>query len=63
MFKGSTGKKMMIKQGYVPSTCILDDKIAGPLIYSEINKGRSPCWNCDMDRSVCHGQLKQNDKE
>ncbi len=60
MFEGPIGKKMMIEQGYVPSTCILDAKIAGPLIWSEINAGRSPCQRCNMDRNVCLGKAKQN---
>lgn len=46
----------MIDQGYVPSTCTMDDQIAGILIYSEISAGRSPCAGCNMDRSVCRGQ-------
>ena len=46
---------MMIDQGYVPATCTMDDRIAGPLIYSEISAGRSPCTGCHMDRSKCHG--------
>ena len=59
MFEGSIGKEMMIKQGYVPPNCTLDEKIAGPLIWSEINKGRSPCAGCNADRTVCGGQPKQ----
>jgi len=49
----------MIQQGYVPPTCTLDDNIAGPLIYSEIAAGRSPCWGCDMDMLMCKGQPKK----
>ena len=59
MFEGPIGKAMMIEQGYVPPTCTLDDKVAGPLIYSEISAGRSPCWGCNMDRAVCGGAPKQ----
>ena len=59
MFNGPIGKKMMIEQGSVPPECSLDDKIAGPLIWTEINAGRSPCWGCDGDRSTCHGKPKQ----
>jgi hypothetical protein len=59
MYGGPIGKQMMIQQGYVPATCTLDDKIAGPLIYSEISAGRSPCWDCNMDRSECNGQPKK----
>jgi len=58
MFEGQIGKDMMIKQGYVPSTCTLNPEIAGPLIYSEISKGNSPCAGCNMVREICKGQLK-----
>lgn len=61
MFAGQTGKDMMIKQGYVPPTCTLPVEIAGPLIYSEICKGRSPCWGCEADRSICKGQPKKQE--
>lgn len=61
MFEGPIGKQMMIEQGYVPPTCTLDDKMAGTLIWSEINKGRSPCWGCNGPRTECHGQPKQAD--
>ena len=56
MFEGKIGKDLMIQQGYVPSTCTLPDEYAGVLVYSEIKAGRSPCWGCNADRSVCHGQ-------
>ena len=59
MFEGQLGKTMMIKQGYVPGTCTLDPKIAGPLIWSEINKGNSPCDGCNADRVVCRGSRKK----
>lgn len=58
MFEGSIGKKMMIEQGYVPPTCTLDDKIAGPLIWSEVNAGRSPCDGCNTNRIECKGKAK-----
>jgi len=58
MFEGPIGKKMMIEQGYVPRSCTLDDRIAGPLIWAEINAGQSPCWGCNMDRLECGGQPK-----
>jgi len=58
MFEGPIGKDMMIKQGYVPPTCTLNDKVAGPTIWAEINAGRSPCWGCNMDRHLCQGQPK-----
>lgn len=65
-FEGPIGKKMMIQQGYVPPTCILPDECAGPLIYSEVSAGRSPCDGCNEDRSLCHGKPKKpevnNDK-
>lgn len=61
MFAGPVGKQMMIQQGYVPSTCTLDDQIAGPLIYSEVSKGRSPCAGCNETRSVCKGKPKDPD--
>lgn len=59
MFEGQFGKDLMIKQGYVPATCTLDPKIAGPLIMSEIRRGRSPCWGCNSDRTVCKGAPKR----
>jgi len=58
MFTGKLGKDMMIQQGYVPPTCTLDAKIAGPLIYSEISAGRDPCSGCNSDRSICEGSKK-----
>ena len=58
MFEGQQGKDMMIQQGYIPLTCTLDPKIAGPLIYSEINKGKSPCDGCNSDRTICGGSQK-----
>ncbi len=59
MFEGKLGKDMMIAQGYVPPTCTLPVDIAGPLIWKEINAGRSLCWGCEHDRSICKGQPKQ----
>jgi len=56
MFAGSAGKKLMVEQGYVPPTCTLPPELAGPLIYSEIQAGRSPCCGCAHDRLKCHGQ-------
>jgi hypothetical protein len=61
MFAGPVGKQMMIQQGYVPPTCTMDAQIAGPLIYSEVSKGRSPCAGCNGDRAVCHGKPKDPD--
>lgn len=58
MFEGPIGKRMMIHQGYVPATYTLHDDYAGPLIYSEVSAGRSPCWGCNADRGVCKGQAK-----
>ena len=60
MFEGPIGKEMMIKQGYVPPTCTLPDVFAGPLIYSEVRQGRSPCDRCNEDRSVCKGGSKRD---
>ena len=60
MFEGPIGKEMMIKQGYVPSTCTLPDVFAGALIYSEVRAGRSPCDGCNEDRLVCKGGAKNN---
>lgn len=59
MFEGKIGKDLMIKQGYVPPTCTLPEEYAGPLIYQEVSAGRSPCWGCNGDRLVCHGQPKR----
>lgn len=59
MFKGKMGKDMMIQQGYVPKTCTLPDEIAGSLIWSEINKGKSPCDDCNEDRDKCNGRPKK----
>jgi len=62
MFEGELGKRMMIQQGYVPSTCTLPVEFAGPLIWSEINAGNDPCAGCNEDRTVCHGRPKQPNK-
>ena len=59
MFEGQIGKDMMIKQGYVPATCTLPVELAGPLIYSEVNAGRSPCDGCNENRDVCKGGPKK----
>jgi len=61
MFEGQIGKDLMIEQGYVPSTCTLDARIAGPLIYSMIKSGKSPCDGCNEDRSICGGSPKKED--
>ena len=55
MFEGQVGKDLMIQQGYVPATCTLPAALAGPLIYKEIEGGRSPCWGCHGDRTICGG--------
>lgn len=49
-------KQAMIRQGYVPETCTLPVDVAAPLIFAETSAGRSPCWGCHADRSVCRGQ-------
>jgi hypothetical protein len=59
MFEGETGKRIMIQQGYVPQTCTLPVDIAGPLIWDEINKGRSPCDGCYANRNICNGGLQK----
>jgi hypothetical protein len=56
MFSGPIGKQMMIEQGYVPPTCTLPDEMAGPIIYSEVSAGRSPCDGCNEDRLKCKGR-------
>lgn len=61
MFEGQLGKDMMIRQGYVPATCTLAVEVAGPLIWSETNKGRSACWGCNEDRAQCKGTPKRVD--
>ncbi len=53
MFKGALGKQMMIDQGYVPAGCKLSPEVAGPLIYTEISAGRSPCAGCAHDLNEC----------
>jgi hypothetical protein len=58
MFEGKIGKEMMIEQGYVPKTCTLPEEIAGSLIWSEINKGLSPCDGCNAERAICQGGPK-----
>lgn len=59
MFQGQIGKDMMIQQGYVPATCTLPSELAGPLIWSEINAGHSPCDGCEEDRVACKGHEKR----
>jgi hypothetical protein len=61
MFTGQLGKEMMIAQGYVPSTCTLPIELAGPLIWTEINKGRDVCTGCNHDRNICHGRPKREE--
>jgi len=62
MFEGQLGKDMMIEQGYVPAGCTMDPKIAGPLIYSEINAGRVPCAGCAEDVATCKGPLPTTER-
>jgi len=59
MFEGRIGKEIMIEQGYVPPTCTMNDRVAGPTIHAEVSAGRSPCWGCNADRAVCKGQAKR----
>lgn len=54
-FEGAAGKALMVRQGYVTAECQLPENVAGPLIWREINAGRSPCWGCQMDRGACRG--------
>ena len=63
VFEGKEGKEAMIKQGYLPATCTLSDQLAGPLAWSEIQRGRNPCWGCNHDRGVCKGQPKSGGAE
>jgi len=56
MYEGKAGKDLMIQQGYVPSTCTLPDEIAGAIIWTETNEGRSACDRCNADRSICKGR-------
>lgn len=58
MFEGPRGKKMMIEQGYVPATCTLDEKVAGPLIHSETAAGHDVCAGCHENRDVCKGRRR-----
>jgi hypothetical protein len=51
--------RILSQQGYVPSTCTLPAPVAFPLIMSEVGAGRSPCWGCNHDRAVCHGEPKR----
>jgi len=43
-------------QGYVPDTCLL----SGMVVMDEINKGKSPCWECEGPRDKCQGKPKQD---
>jgi len=51
-------KATMIKQGYVPATCVMHEGVAGLLIFSEVSAGRDPCTGCNAggDRKVCGGR-------
>lgn len=42
-------KQMCVKQGYVPSTCILD----GQLCWLLVNSQGNPCIGCNADKSIC----------
>ncbi len=44
--------KMAIRQGYVPSTCLLN----GRVIWTEITEGRDPCAGCKGPREQCKGR-------
>lgn len=48
-------KQMCIQQGYVPKDCTMDGQLAWLLV----NKGESPCWGCNADRTACNGQSKR----
>jgi len=59
MRPGKAGKDAMIKQGYVPETCTLHEMIAGPLIFSEVSKGKDPCSECYALREDCKGRPRK----
>jgi len=44
--------QMMIKQGYVPKTCLLNGKI----VWGLMGKGKDPCKGCNAPREKCHGR-------
>ena len=41
--------------GYVPAGCLL----GGSVVMSEVNAGRSPCWDCAGPRERCHGKPRR----
>lgn len=43
----------------MPVTCTLPEKLAGPLIWSEINLERDVCDGCNEDRIICKGRAKK----
>ena len=43
-------------QGYIPKTCTLPHQVAVMLVLAEVGEGRSPCWGCAHDRTICKGQ-------
>lgn len=47
--------KLMIGQGYVPRTCLLD----GRVVLSEMNAGHDPCKGCAGPRKTCHGRPQE----
>lgn len=51
-------KQLMIQQGYIPSSCTLNETLAPLLVMAEIKEGRSPCDGCNADRGVCAGTPK-----
>jgi hypothetical protein len=46
---------LLVRQGYVPSTCLLP----GMLVFHLVNSGKDPCFGRDHDRSICKGRHKE----
>jgi hypothetical protein len=45
---------LMVKQGYVPPTCLLN----GRSVFALTTQGDDPCAGCDGPRARCHGRPK-----
>lgn len=55
-----TGKELMVARGYIPATCTLPADLVFSLVMSEEGEDRRACWGCNADRSICHGEPKQD---
>lgn len=58
---GPAGLALIMRRGYVPSTCALPPVDGAHYAVSQVKAGRSPCWSCSAPRSVCGGEAMRTE--